>query len=277
MIVAAALNGQIASEGAALYAMKTAGALGYALELVHAPNPSDDPKEVEASMANVEEAAARYGVEVRRFFPEGEPFAALGNYMEEREPEILFCGTRVRNRIYADSMSQRLVKSRPKADLAIVRTLHVGAALTVDRALLPIREDRMSPEKFAFFAALLKGYEAEGEVYSVTPLHARKRSRLDVAQVRGRLEQIDRRLSHYSRLAELAGLTLKIKHAFTGNEADQILHHLHHYGYQLMVLGGRRPLFPLFGSDPAERLLEATPVNTIVFYPRDGHSCFFSN
>ena len=220
--------------------------------------------------------AAQYGVEVRRLFLEGEPMAALKGYLEERRPEILFCGTRVRNRIFEDSFSHRFVAMEPDCDLAVVRTLHVGAALTVDRALLPIREERMSPEKFAFFAALLRGYQAEGEIYSITPLRRRKRSELEVGQVRERLEQIDRRLSHYTRLAGLANLPLRVKHAFAEDETGQILHHIHHHGYRLLVLGGRRPLFPFLGPDRTERLLEVTPVNTILFYSRGGRPCIFS-
>lgn len=277
MTVTAAINGQIAAEGAAFFAMKYAGALGRALELVHVRNERDALDEVETSMDNIEGVAAEQGVEVRRLMLGGDRMQAIRGYLEERRSDILFCGTRVRKRSRKDSFSRQVAAMRPDCDLAVVRTLHVGAALDVDRALLPIREDRMSPEKFAFFAVLLRGYEAAGELYSITPLRVRKRSELETRQVREKLEQIDRELSHYTRLADLAGLSLHVKHAFASDETAQILHHLHHYGYQLLVVGGRRPMFPFLGPDRSERLLEVTPVNTIFFYSRGRRSCSFSN
>lgn len=277
MTVAAAINGQIAAEGAAFFALKYAGALGRVLELVHISNSQDSREEVEASMGNIEEAAADDGVEVRRLMLEGDRNEAISSYLAERKPDILFCGTRVQKKVRRDSFSQRLVSMRPDCELAVVRTLHVGAALELDKSLLPIREDRMSPEKFAFFAGLLKGYEAAGEIYSITPLRARRRSELDPGQVRESLEQIDRQLSHYSRLAGLAGLPLHVKHAFASDENAQILHHIHHYGYQLLVLGGRRPFLPFLKPDRTDRLLELTPVNTIFFYSRGRRSCSFSS
>ena len=276
MTVAAALNGQIASEGAALYAVRYAVALGRVLELLHVTNEKDALEEVETSMANVELVATEYGVEVRRLFLEGARAEAVRGYLEERRPEILFCGTRVRKKVYVDSFSQHLVTTRPNCDLAVVRIRHVGSALAVDQALLPIRRDRMSPEKFAFFATLLRGCGAAGEVYSITSLRVRKRSELETGQVRERLEQINRRLSHYTRLADLAGLPLLVKHAFACDETAQILHHLHHHGYQLLVLGGHCPLFPFLGPVWTERLLEVTPVNTILFYSSEGRPCIFS-
>ncbi len=276
MTVAAAINGQIASEGAALYAVQYAAALGRGLDLIHVINAVDSPQEVQASMTYIDGEAREYGVEVRPLILMGEPVEALRGYLEERQPDILFCGTRARNKIYKKSFSQRLTAMRPDCDLAVARTLHVGAALAVQRALLPIRRDRMSPEKFAFFAVLLKGCGAAGEIYSITPLRAGKRSQLETGQIRARLEQIDRRLSHYTRLAELAELPLHLKHAFACDENAQILHHLHHHRYQLLVLGGRRSRCPLLGPDPDDHLQGVTPVNTIFFYAGGRPSCFCS-
>lgn len=276
MTVAAAINGQISSEGAALYALRYASVLGRAVELLHVKNAQDAKEEVESSMASIEEVAIELGVAVRWLFLEGDPARAVRDHLQERQPDILFCGTRVGNKEKKSSFGERLLAMRPDCDLAVIRTLHVGAALAVDRALMPIRKDRMSPEKFTFFATLLKGYGASGEIYSVTPLRARKRSDLEVGQVREQLERIDRRLSHYTRLAGLAGLSLHLKHAYAGDEAAQILHHLHHHGYQLLVLGGRRPLFPFVWPSRIERLLEVTPVNTIFFYARGRRACCFS-
>ena len=266
MTVAAAINGQIASEGAALYAMQYAQTLDRTLELLHVKNDQDALEEVETSMENIERAAAERGVEVRRFILEGEPVRAVGNHLLEGRAEILFCGARVRKNLRKDSFSRRLLAGCSDCDIAVAHTPHAGAVLAVEHALLPIREDRLSPMKFAFFATLLRGCGAAGEIYSVTRLRTRRRSELETCQVRERLEQINRRLSHYTRLAALAGFSLHVKHAFASDRTAQILHHLHHYGYQLLVLGGRRPSFPFLKWDRTERLLQVTPINTILFY-----------
>jgi hypothetical protein len=64
---------------------------------------------------------------------------------------------------------------------------------------------------------------------------------------------------------------LRIKHALAENEADQILHHLAHHEFQLMIIGGRRmpPFSRIFREDPLVRLFRYTPVNTIAFYARE--------
>jgi nucleotide-binding universal stress UspA family protein len=70
---------------------------------------------------------------------------------------------------------------------------------------------------------------------------------------------------------KLLDIPLTIKHALTGREVDQILHHVARHDFQLMIIGGRRlsPLSGVFRENPMERLFRHTPVNTIAFYARD--------
>jgi nucleotide-binding universal stress UspA family protein len=83
-------------------------------------------------------------------------------------------------------------------------------------------------------------------------------------------QKINTRLGHYANTMKLLDIPLTIKHALTGREVDQILHHAARHDFQLMIIGGRRvsPLSSLFRENPMERLFWHTPVNTIAFYAR---------
>ena len=90
-------------------------------------------------------------------------------------------------------------------------------------------------------------------------------------RTRALLKKINDRLSHYAKLARFMGIPFHIKHAAARNEIDQVLHHLSHHPFQLMIIGGRRLsiLSRLLRRKPIERLLHETPINTIAFYDRD--------
>ena len=79
------------------------------------------------------------------------------------------------------------------------------------------------------------------------------------------------RLSHYVNTMRLLDIPLTIKHALTGREIDQILHHLARHDFQLMIIGGRRAsmISWFLKENPMERLFWHTPVNTVAFYARD--------
>jgi hypothetical protein len=155
-------------------------------------------------------------------------------------------------------------------DLAEVRVVHVHSTLATGRIVLPIREDRMSAEKFTFFATMAKAYKAVGEIYSVTVTSRASRASLDLGDTKRILQSIDDRLSHYGQLAKFMGIPLRIKHAVALNEIDQVLHHLSHQDFHLMIIGGERlSAYSSFaGPKPIARLLRATPINTIAFYRR---------
>ncbi|NIR95270.1 MAG: hypothetical protein GWO08_16935, partial [Gammaproteobacteria bacterium] len=93
---------------------------------------------------------------------------------------------------------------------------------------MPIKEDRMSVEKFTFFASMARAYNASGEIYSVTVTSKKKRAGLDLGDTRRILQKIDDRLSHYEQLAKFMDIPLRLKHAIALNEIDQVLHHLSH-------------------------------------------------
>ena len=273
MKVIAAINGQVTSEVAALYGLHFARIHGLPLVLLHVVNPDDSIDSVEKSMANIEEVAAEYEMATERVVLEGSPAETVKRYLFENKSEILFCSTRYRQRkkFFNLSFSEKLRSMSLPVDLAEVRVVHVHSTLSTERIVLPIKENRMSVEKFTFFVSMAKAYKAGGEIYSVTVTSKKRRASLNLGDTRRILQKIDDRLSHYIYLARLMNIPLRLKHSITLNEINQVLHHLSHNDFQLMIVGGERlsAYAPFAKPKPIERLQRYTPVNTIAFYLRE--------
>lgn len=270
MKVIAALNGLITSEIAALYALRYAGLFGLTLNLLHVANPKDEPYLVSKSMDVIEEEAAAIGVTIERVWLSGEPVRAIRKFISENRSDLLFCGTRKLHGFFEDSLSDRLSRLALPVDLAVVKAVRVDGALRVTNMVLPIQEDRLSVKKFAFFAGLAMAHGASAEIYSITPVDSKRLADLDLPATRMLLRKVDDRLLHYTRLARLMHLPIRIRHALARNEVDRVLHHLAHQDFQLMVVGGQRlsKFARLVGGRPIERLFQQTPINTIAFYAR---------
>jgi hypothetical protein len=272
MNVIAAINGQVTSEVAALYSLHFARTQDLPLILLHVANPDDDIEAVKKSMTNVEEAAGEYDMVPERVILEGRPAETAKRYLLENKSEILFCSTRYRQhkKFFNLAFSEKLAGSALPVDLAVVRVVHVHSTLSTERIVLPIKENRISVEKFTFFASMARAYKASGEIYSVTVTSKKKRAILDLGDTRRILQNIDDRLSHYMYLAKLMNIPLRLKHAIALDEIDQVLHHLSHNDFQLMIVGGERlSAYSSFAKPkPIERLQRFTPVNTIAFYLR---------
>lgn len=269
MKVVAAVNGLITAEVAAIYAVHYAALHGFSLVLLHVENPYDSRDDVERSMTVIEEAAAARMISVERIVLEGRPIKVIRRYLAENRVDILFCSTSKRRRFLWNSLRDQLSRQALASDLAVVQVVRLDAAHAMRRMVLSIQEDRLSVKKFALFAAFARAYEADTEIYSVTVLGAKQMAELDIPLTRARLRQINDRLSHYVKLASFMDVPLRIKHAAARNEIDQVLHHLSHHDFQLMIVGGRRlsRLGMLLGSrSPLERLLRETPINTVAFY-----------
>lgn len=137
MKVIAAVNGLVTSDIAAFYALRYAAFFDYTLCLLHVENPADRKKEVESSMAAIEETAVQYQVKTERIFLKGEPAPATQAHLLETRADILFCSTRMRKRFFENSLSEKLTRLRLPTDLAIVRVAHMDAAFITDEYPLP--------------------------------------------------------------------------------------------------------------------------------------------
>jgi nucleotide-binding universal stress UspA family protein len=272
MKVIAAVNGQVTSEVSALYGLHYARLFESPLTLLHVVNPDDSMEAVEKSMGNIEESARKNDVLTEKVILEGKPAQAVKRYLHENKAEILFCSTRyrLRKKRFNLSFSEKLTSMVLPVDLAVVRVVHVHSTMSTERIVMPIKEDRVSVEKFTFFASMARAYNASGEIYSVTVTSRKRKARLNLGDTRRILQKIDDRLSHYTQLANLMDFPLRLKHSITLNEVDQVLHHLSHKDFHLMIVGGARlSAYASFAkAKPIERLLRYTPVNSIAFYLR---------
>ena len=271
MKVVAAVNGLITSEIAALYALRYAAFHGFTLTLLHVTNPDDSWPDVEKSMVVIEEAATTYKVTAERVRLAGNPIKAISDFLAQNRVDTLFCATRRRHHLLENSLSDHLIRLALPADLVVVQVVRLDGSHVVRNMVLPIREDGLSVKKFTLFAGLAKAYGAEAEIYSINLVNSKKLAALDMPNTRALLRKLNDQLAHYTKLARFMGLSLHIKHAVTRNEVDQVLHHLAHHDFQLMVIGGRRlsMLSRLFKKRPIERLFHDTPINMLAFYGRD--------
>ena len=270
MKVILALNGSITSEASAIYAIHYCRLFGYDLELLHVRNGRDAFEEVERSMEIIETLAEGAGVACERcVLPGGGVDAVIARVHRERV-DTLFCTTRAQKGSFSASFSDYLTRTPLPCDVAVVRIADLAAVNRVEKVGVSIKNAQLSVEKFAFFSAMLRAFDADGEIYSISVLSQRQREAMGFEATRDRLEGLDAKLAHYRHLAQLQGVRLRLKHAFAESEVEQMLHHACHAKYDLMIVGGRRlGASALFSRKTAlEELLLHTGVNLIAHYPK---------
>jgi nucleotide-binding universal stress UspA family protein len=271
MKVILAVNGSITSEASAIYAIRYCSLYDYELELVHIKNEKDSLAEVEKSMESIETIAAGAEVACERLFMRGSGVGPLIAYVRENRVDTVFCTTRAEKGFFASSFSDYLTRRPLPCDVAVVRIADMGALKRVERIGVSIKNAKLSVEKFAFFSSMVRAFEAEGEIYSISVLSTGQQAAMGFVGMRERLEALDERLFHYRQLAHLAGVRLRLKHAFAESETDQILHHSAHADLDLLIVGGRRLASRSFFSavTPLERLMHHCCVNIIAYYNGD--------
>ncbi|MBW2079663.1 MAG: universal stress protein [Deltaproteobacteria bacterium] len=272
MIVIAALNGTLTSDTAAHYALRYCSVYRFDLHLLHVRNDTDPIEPVMQSMKNIEMEALRMEIKVECALLEGQPLKALKAYVRKKPVDILFCSTPATRRFFLDSFSDKVTRIRIGCDVAVVRIASLESARRHSSLMLSIRDARLSVQKFVFFASLAKAYEIPAEVYSVSVMSWAALAKLDRASIKESLRNINQRLGHYQKLAELADFKFRLKHSITTRENPQIVHHALRVRHDLVVVGGARLKFmaPFRGTQPIEQLMRQTPVNLIAYYPRKG-------
>jgi K+-sensing histidine kinase KdpD len=163
MKVLVAINGSVISESMALYALRYAKQLGYALELFHLSNAKDDLKSVEKTFAHIQTLAKAQDVEFQALLFSSSLENELCEYVKKESVDIIFCSTRREKKLFEDSFSHKLLKLAMDVDLAIVRIVKLVDISTLSSMMLPIKQERLSVRKFTFFATLASSYEARGQ------------------------------------------------------------------------------------------------------------------
>lgn len=273
MKVIAAINGTIASEGMAFYALKYAEVQNFSLVLLHIENPHDDLVEVEASANRIIMLASAKHIQTEYVLLQGSPKEAIQTFISTTAMfiDIIFCSTRKRKKLISGSFSEALTKMNINADIAIVRIVKMSHIHDLESMMLCIKEDKLSVKKFTFFATLATAYKATGEIYSVSNINRWEFPTVDIETIKEKLSAINFNLRHYIKLAYMMVFTLHIKHDFTKDEARSILTHIIKSNTKLVIVGAKRLSIKSFFKKevPIERLMRESSVNIIAFYPKE--------
>lgn len=194
---------------------------------------------------------------------------ALQFYISKMLVDTAFCSTRATRRLFQGSFSKKATRIGLRCDVAVVRIVNIGSARNHRSLMLAIKDTRLDVRKFTFFASLASAYETPAEIYSIKVMHLRALALLDIGSIKRILRRIDNQLLHYRKLAALANLNFRLKHAITTMEHGSIIHHVLSTGHDLIIIGGSRlSVIPtLEGEKPIERLMRETPVNLIAYCP----------
>jgi len=153
MNVTATINGHITAKTSALYSLHFARVHGFSLTLLHILNPDDRIETVEESMTNIEKVANKYNMATERVILQGQPTETLERYLVEKRSTM-----------------------KLPVDMALARVVRPHSTIATTSIVLPIKQERLSVEKFTFFSSMAKAYKASGEIYSVTVAGKKKRA-----------------------------------------------------------------------------------------------------
>ena len=269
MKVIAAINGTITAESMAFYALKYAQMQKMTLVLLHIENEKDDISDVELSMDRISNIALSQDIQTKRVILKGSIKEAIEKYTLNNFCDIIFCSTRQNKNYITNSFSLGLTKLNLNLDIAIVRIVKINSISNLNKVILSIDEDKLSVKKFTFFSNLALAYKAQGEIYSISSVSKTILSKVNISQIRERLNLINYNLRHYIKLSNIMNFSLNIKHEFTNNEVESIFTHLIKSNTQLVIIGAKRLSVKTFFTRemPIERLMGEASVNTIAYYP----------
>jgi len=271
MQVLAGINGTIAAESAAIYAMVYAKAQEYTLVLFHMPNAKDNREDVASSMKRLETLASAQEVALEQIFFENGSFKQLREYLHRNYVDIIFCATRKARSFINRSFSKKLLSLQTGLDVAVVRVVRVTEVRDVATMMLSIKEDRLGVKKFTFFSMLASAFEADAQLYSISNVSKRKLAFLSLGNVKEKLSQINHSLRHYLKLSAFMPYNLVIKHDFSEDEVESILYNIATTRTDLAVVGAKRleGRWFCFKEAPLERLMRETSANLIALYTQE--------
>lgn len=271
MKVVAAINGSLVAEGSAFLALQYAKQQSLDLLLLHVKNEKDSLESVDSSFKEITHAAIKEGVACETMLLEGKPYEVIPHYLQSLHIDTFFCSTRIRQSYFTNSFSERLLKMHLDTDVAVVRIVHMNNFKELDGIMLPIKDAKLSVRKFTFVSTLATAYESDVEIFSLSMTTKNRLAKFDMSLLRERFARINFDLRHYKNLSQLMPFKLKIKHEFSSNETQSMLHHIAVSDCQLVIVGAKRFSFFSFlrSEKPIETLLKQSSKNMIAYYPKE--------
>jgi len=257
------VNGSLAAETTAIYALHYAKKLEFPITLVYIQS-RDSTREVELSVKHISKIALELSVECD--YEMFESILDCKAFIQNRDFDMLFCSTRHDHSLLDNSFAKRLIDEKLKVDLAIIKIVKLSRAQKIEKIILPIRTSKLSIKKFTLFSSFALAYDAKAEIYSVDRVSKRELSKIDINGIKQRLQAIVFQLRHYFRAAKLMGFKFSIKHDFALVEGDRVKEHIAKHGYDLVIIGAHHDR-SFWGHHPIDVIFKQPMINTIYFIP----------
>ncbi len=263
MKVISLVNGSLSSHTTAIFALHYAKQLTLDFSLIYIQDEHTS-QYVENTLEDIMNLASSFGIK-SSFFTLAN-LEELKVFVESKDSDVLFCSTRQNKTIYDKSFLTEILKLQIKVDIAVVKVVKIGRAHNIEKIIMPIRDTKLSVNKFTFFSAFSLAYNAKSEIYSVDKISKIDFSKKTVEVIKQRLQEVIFNLRHYLLLGKMMDFKFAIKHDFAFVEGDRIQEHIAHHGYDLLIMGGHHHK-SLFWKHPIDILFEKPMSNTIYFIP----------
>jgi len=263
MKIISLVNGSLTSHTTALFALHYAKQLAFNFCMVYIKE-DETIEYVKDSIQDIEDLASSLSV-INNFFV-FENLEELKVFIELKDTDILFCSTRQNKTIYDKSFLTRILHMQIKIDIAVVKVVKIGRAYNIEKVIMPIRDTKLSVNKFSIFTTFSLAYNAKSEIYSVDKISKIDFSKKTVEIIKQRLQEVIFNLRHYLRLAKMIDFKFAIRHDYAFVEGDKIQEHIANHGYDLIIMGGHHNK-SFFWKHPVDILFEKPLTNTIYFIP----------
>ena len=264
MRIVSLINGSLIAQTAAVYALHYAKALGVMCSFVHIRD-KDELLSVKQSAKELKREAEKLGVACELEYLE--TIEGFSEFVRLHDVDMVFCSTRHDHGLFDQSFVQKLLAQRLVSDMAVVKVVKLGAAQHVEKLILPIRQSKLSINKFSFFALISLAYQAKAELFSVDKISKKKLAFVDAATQKTALQKLVFALRHYMRVAKMSAFKFSVKHAFSLAEGDSVQNHIIRQNFDLAIVGGHhdRNYRRFFGLHPIDVLFDEPMINTIYF------------
>lgn len=263
MKVISLVNGSLTSHTTAIFALHYAKQLSLDFCLVYIHN-EETVEYVKNSIEDIEDLASSFGVS--NDFETFKNLEELKQFVESKDIDTLFCSTKQHKTIYDRSFLTRILDMQIKVDIAVVKVVKIGRAHNIDKIIMPIRDAKLSVNKFTLFSTFSLTYDAKSEIYSVDKISKIDFSKKTVEVIKQRLQEIIFNLRHYLRLGKMIDFKFAIRHDYAFVEGEKIQAHIANHGYDLIIMGGHHQK-SFFWKHPIDILFEKPLTNTIYFIP----------
>jgi len=263
MKIISLVNGSLISHTTAVYALYYAKQLGFNLSFIYIKD-KEDMQDVENSIQDIQDLAL--SLKIENNFLTFDDLEQLKNHIETKDVDMLFCSTRQNRSIYDKSFVAQIIAKNIQVDICVAKIVKIGRAYNVDKIIMPVRDSKLSVNKFTVFSTFSLSYNSKSEIYSIDKISKIDFSKKSVEVIKQRLQKVIFNFRHYLRLGKMMNFKFAIKHDYSFGEDERIEEHIAKHSYDMMIMGGHHNK-SLFTNHPIDILFDKPLMNTIYFIP----------